>query len=246
MIFKQCRLNHLCKMFQGFSQQLLSGVPGRVAILVSMTNMYAGMGSDDMPTAPYRVSGTGSGGPGGRRSRRKWIAALLVTCVVAGGGAFAMAQAATSQPSQPGTEMSQAANSHPANSQAGQAAATTRQVTALRQVLGARRMLGRLRLLGGMYGQYTFETKQGPQTLAFERGTITSVTGSDVAVRATDGTTWTWTLTGTSVVREDGTRMPASTLRQGQLVFTGGPVTGGTRDARLIVIREQPKTKSSA
>jgi hypothetical protein len=221
-----------------------------------MTNMYTGAGPDDMPTAPYHVSGTGNGGPGGRRSRRKWIAAVLVTCVVAGGGAFAVAQAATSQPSQAGTEVSQAANNQAANNQAannqaannqtGQAAADTRQVTVLRQVLGARHMLGRLRMLGGMYGQYTFETKQGPRSLAFERGTITSVTGSDVVVRATDGTMWTWTLTGTSVVREDGTRVATSTLGQGQLVFTGGPVTDGTRDARLIVIREQQKTKSSA
>jgi hypothetical protein len=235
-------------MFQGFSQRLLPGVPGRVAILASMTNMYTGTGSDDMPTAPYHVSGTGSGGPGGRRPRRKWIAALLVTCVAAGGGAFAVTQAATSQPPQAGTGTFQTANSHTANSQAGQAAATTttRQVTVLRQVLGTRRWLGRLRLLGGMYGQYTFETKQGPRTLAFERGTITSVAGSEVTVRATDGTTWTWTLTGTSVVREDGTHMPASTLGQGQAVFTGGPVTGGTRDARLIVIREQRKTTSGA
>jgi len=210
-----------------------------------MTNMYTGTGSDDMPTAPYHVSETGSGGSGGRRPRRKWIVALLVTCVAAGGGAFAVAQAATSQPSQAGTGISQAANSSTANSQAGQTAATTRQVTVLRQVLGAYR-LARLRLLGGMYGQYTFETKQGPRTLAFERGTITSIKASDVTVRATDGTTWTWMLTGTSVVREDGTRLPTSTLVQGQLVFTGGQVTDGARDARLIVIREQPTTKSSA
>lgn len=234
-------------MFQGFSQPPLPGIPGRVAILADMTNMYTGAGSDDMPTAPYRVSGMDSDGPGGRPPRRKWIAALLVTCAVAGGGAFTVAQAATSHPSPAGAGASQAANSHPANTQAGQAAATTtRQAAVLRQVLGAHRWrLGRLRLLGGMYGQYTFETKQGPRTLAFERGTITSVTGSDVAIRATDGTTWTWTLTGTSVVREDGKRMPASTLKQGQLVFTGGPVTGSTRDARLVVLREQRKTASS-
>jgi hypothetical protein len=223
-----------------------------MAILASMTNMYTGSGPDDMPTAPYHVSETGSGGPGGRPPRRKWIVALLVTCVVAGGGAFAVAQAATSQPSRAVTDMSQAANSHPAAgqasqaSQAGQATATSKQVAVLRQVLGAHWRLGRLRLLGGMYGQYTFETKQGPRTLAFERGTIISVTASDVIVRATDGTKWTWMLTGTSVVREDGTRVPASALEQGQLVFAGGPVTDGARDARLIVIREQPTTKPSA
>jgi hypothetical protein len=126
-----------------------------------------------------------------------------------------------------------------------QTATATRQGTVLRQVLGAHRRLGRLRLLGGVYGQYTYGTKQGPRTLAFERGTITSLTGSDVAVRASDGTTWTWVLTGTSVVQEDGTRMSTSTLKQGQAIFTGGPVTSGTRDARLIVINEQRKPTSS-
>jgi len=101
-----------------------------------------------------------------------------------------------------------------------------------------RRALIRLRLLGGMYGQFSFETKKGPRTLAFERGTVTSVAGADVAVRATDGTTWTWVLTGSSVIREDGTRTKASALAAGEQVFAGGPVSGSTRDARLIVIRK--------
>jgi hypothetical protein len=105
---------------------------------------------------------------------------------------------------------------------------------ALRRI---RRALIRLRLLGGMYGQYTFETKKGPRTLAFERGTLISVAGADVTVRAKDGTTLTWVLTSTSVVREDGSRTPASKLAAGQSVFAAGPVSGTTRDARLIVIR---------
>jgi hypothetical protein len=113
---------------------------------------------------------------------------------------------------------------------------------ALRRV---RRALIRLRLLGGMHGQFTFQTKNGPRTLAFERGTIISIAGSDVTVRATDGTMWTWVLTSTSVVRQDGTRTTASKLADGQLVFAGGPLTGATRDARLIVIRP-PAKKSPA
>src|SRR5262249_59721917 len=105
---------------------------------------------------------------------------------------------------------------------------------ALRRI---RRAVVRLRLLGGMYGQYTFETKNGPRTLAFERGTLISAAGGDVTVRAKDGTTWTWVLTSTSVVRENGARTSASALRAGQSVFAAGPVSGATRDARLIVIR---------
>ena len=112
------------------------------------------------------------------------------------------------------------------------------QAAALSAVLGGHGRLARLRRLGGMYGQFTYETKQGARTLAFERGTIASVAGGDVVVRAHDGTTWVWDLTGTSVVRDDGKRTTESALAAGEQVFAGGPVTGGTRDARLIVIRK--------
>jgi hypothetical protein len=218
-----------------------------------MTNMYAGMGADDMPTAPYQVTGAVPGGDrrGGRgkgtRSRGTWTLLLLAGCAALGGGTFAVVQAAASSPSPAGPPAaSQAAGSQVAGAPAGSAAG---QAAVLREVLtttGIRR-LAWLRRLGGMYGQYTFETRQGPRTLAFERGTITSVAGSDVVVRATDGTTWTWTLTSASVVRENGTKEPASALAHGEVVFTGGLVTSGTRNARLIVIRNAATTgKTSA
>jgi hypothetical protein len=104
--------------------------------------------------------------------------------------------------------------------------------------------LARLRRLGGIDGQFTFETKTGPKTLAFERGTIQSVSGKDVVVRAKDGTTWNWTLVGDSVVREDGTKSASSALAAGQLVFVGGPVVSGSHDARLIVIRNPAKSST--
>jgi hypothetical protein len=108
------------------------------------------------------------------------------------------------------------------------------------------RRLARLRLLGGMYGQFTYETKEGPCTLAFERGTITSVSSGDVVIRAADGTTFAWVLTSTSVVREDGTKEPESTLAQGETVFACGLVTSGTRDARLIVVRKAGTTQKTS
>jgi hypothetical protein len=204
-----------------------------------MTNMYTGMGADDMPTVPYQVpGGPGDNGPGGRGkgawSGGKWAAALLAVCAAVGGGTFVVVQAATGSSS--ATAHTQAVGA-PTGSVTGQAAV-------LRDVLTATgiRRLARLRRLGGMHGQYTFETRQGPRTLAFERGTITSVSGGDVVVRAADGTTWTWALTGTSVVRENGRKEPASALAQGEAVFAGGLVTNAARDARLIVIRKAEAT----
>lgn len=181
-------------------------------------------------------------------------AILVVTGALIAGGGFAVAEAVAG----PGHGAGAGTASIPASGPAGQAAllngvladatsASSATATSTRPGDTAlalhriRRALVRLRLLGGMYGQYTFETKKGPRTLAFERGTVVSVAGADVTVRAKDGTTLTWVLTSTSVVRENGARAAASALAAGQSVFTAGPVSGTTRDARLIVIRPAGK-----
>ena len=178
-------------------------------------------------------------------------AALILAGAVIAGGGFALTEAVAG----PGHVVPGGTASMPANGPAGQAAmlngvladassassaatgTATRPGDAALALRRIRRALVRLRLLGGMYGQYTFATKNGPHTLAFERGTIVSVAGADVTVRAKDGTTWTWVRTSTSVVREDGARAAATALAPGQSVFAAGPVSGATRDARLIVIR---------
>jgi hypothetical protein len=94
-----------------------------------------------------------------------------------------------------------------------------------------------VRLVGGIHGQFTFKTKSGYKTLAYERGQIESISGSDVTVQAVDGTTWTWAIVSNTVVREGGKKVATSQLSDGQQVFAGGPVVSGVYDARLIVIR---------
>ncbi|HUY51637.1 MAG TPA: hypothetical protein VMV92_39035 [Streptosporangiaceae bacterium] len=102
---------------------------------------------------------------------------------------------------------------------------------------GLRLRLIRVSLLRGIDGQFAFRTADGVRTLAFERGVIQSVSGSDIVVRATDGTTWTWDLVSSTVVREHGAKTQRSALSAGQPVWVGGPVVSGAKDARLIVIR---------
>jgi hypothetical protein len=227
-------------------------------MLVSMSDFYKEHDSGDMPTTPLNVPGMAPGAPRGTAPGRRWsrgkqAAVVLATCAVVGGGTFAAVQAATGSPAgsaattqaaavQAGTQAGQA------GTQAGSASSATTQAAILRDAVtgtGARR-LARLRRLGGLYGQFTYETKQGPATLAFERGTITSVGNGTVVVRATDGTTLTWTLTGTSVVRENGAKEPETDLAQGQAVFAAGPVSGGAHDARLIVIRKAKTPAASS
>jgi hypothetical protein len=197
------------------------------------------------PTASYRANA--AGGRAGGRGRM--IAGGVAAAVLVGGAAFGAVTMLSSTPAAAaGGPTGQAAvlndalttASAPGTTASGGTAAST--ATQTRHVRDA---LARLRRLGGIDGQFTFETKTGPKTLAFERGTIQSVSGSDVVVRAKDGTTWSWTLVGDSVVRQDGSKSTSSALSAGQLVFVGGPVVRGTHDARLIVIRDPQKSTSS-
>jgi hypothetical protein len=97
--------------------------------------------------------------------------------------------------------------------------------------------LRRLRRTGGEYGQFTFRAKSGTRTLAFERGTVETAGTSSVVVKAADGTTETWQLTSSTVVRRGGRRAAAGKLASGDQVFVGGPVVSGAHDLRLAVIR---------
>ncbi len=65
------------------------------------------------------------------------------------------------------------------------------------------------------------------RTLAFERGVIQSVSGSDIVVRAVDGTTWSWNLVSDTVVREDGAKDLGQ--RTGQRRAGVGGRAGGVR-----------------
>lgn len=139
--------------------------------------------------------------------------------------------------------------------------ASTQQAATLNSVLGTaadssaavpapriRWALARLRALGGVEGQVTFRNKTGFHTLAFERGTVQSVTGSDVVIKSPDGTTWTWLIVKDTVVRQNGAKTTTSALSKGETVLAAGPVATGAKDARLIVIRagsESAKTSLS-
>jgi hypothetical protein len=101
-------------------------------------------------------------------------------------------------------------------------------------------------LLRGVDGQFTIQTKQGTKTLAYERGVIQSVSaGKSITVKASDGTTWTWDLVSTTVIRDRQGKLSQSSLTSGTPVWVGGPVVQGAKDARLIVVRPpQPASMS--
>jgi hypothetical protein len=91
----------------------------------------------------------------------------------------------------------------------------------------------RLALVGGEHGTVTFNSKSGPVTAVFERGTVESDTGSVITVTAKDGTTWTWDLVTNTVVRQDG---KTATVATGDQVFVAGTQASGVNSARLVRI----------
>jgi hypothetical protein len=207
------------------------------------------MNSGYEPTAPHSATRA----VGRTTSRGRLVAGGVAAAVLVGGAAFGAvtmlsnspAAAATGGPTGQAAVLNDALTTAttPTTTASGSSGASASSTAT--QTRRRRAAIVRLRRLGGIDGQFTFETKAGPKTLAFERGTIQSVSGQDVVVRAKDGTSWNWTLVSDSVVRQDGTKATSSALSAGELVFVGGPVISGSHDARLIVIRNPQKSSSS-
>jgi hypothetical protein len=165
---------------------------------------------------------------------RRWGAGAAVFGFLAGGG-ITLAAVSGGGTAAAGSALSNSGSAQAAdlNSALGAAASNSATVSPAR----VRWALGRLRALGGVEGTVTFHNKTGFHTISFERGTIQSVSGSDVVIKSPDGTTWTWVIVSDTVVRKNGAKTTTSALSAGETVFAAGPVTSGARDARLIVIR---------
>jgi hypothetical protein len=97
--------------------------------------------------------------------------------------------------------------------------------------------LMRIAAIGGEHGQVTFQGKTGPRTVAFERGTVESVSGSSFVVRAPDGTSWTWKLIAATAMRQTGQTLAKPKVSSGELVFVEGLLANGVNEARLILAR---------
>ena len=214
-----------------------------------MSNMYGspagsqrGPGPAGLPDPHAQYS------PAPDRTKRmlRWGAGITLAGFLAGGG-IALAVSGGSNQAAAGSTVSGASGSGQVQgttlNAALNAASGTSPATSLPRLRWA---LARLRALGGVDGEFTFHNSTGFHTLAFERGTIQLVNGSNVVVRAPDGTTWTWLIVSNTVVRQDGSKTTASALATGETVFTGGPVINGAKDARVIVIRSGGSGSSSS
>jgi hypothetical protein len=249
----------------GWGQPGQSSGPGQPGQGSGWGQAGPGSGWGQPPGTPG--GGAGGNRPSGaprRRSRAVWWGSGLALVALLGGGLAAAELAGNASPATGPTGQAAALNTmlNSASSPASAAAADSAGSPAANPAVKARcqkrearlnasghsaaaqavqRFCGhpvaRIRALGGIHGQFTFETKSGARTIAYERGVVKSVSGNDVVVQAKDGTTWTWVLQSNSVIRQDGKKVATSALSTGESVFAGGPVVSGSYDARLIVIR---------
>jgi hypothetical protein len=200
------------------------------------------------PQAPGGGPGPQQAGGPGRQQRPgkhgkllRWTGGIAAAVLLAGGGAVAgLKLAGNSAPANGPDAM--ALNSALSSSAAPGSAGNCTLATASSAPGGhahlrhCRRAL-LLRLVRGMYGQVTYHGQAGTVTLAFERGTVESAGGGHLVVRAADGTTWNWDLASNSLIRERGGNASSSALSHGVRVFVAGNVSGGAKDARLVLVR---------
>jgi hypothetical protein len=201
-----------------------------------MDNMYqpgtdGGYPADATPPHPDPAPS----GPRPRTRWFRWVAGLTAGFLVGGGITLAVVSGGTTAAASPASG-ARAAQLNTALTDAAGASAVPR--------ARVRWALGRIRRLGGVEGNVTFHNKKGFHTLSFERGTIQSVSGSDVVIKSPDGTTWTWKIVSDTVVRKNGGKTTTSALTAGEKAFAGGPVVSGARDARLIIVRPAAATGS--
>jgi hypothetical protein len=183
-------------------------------------------------------------------------AAALNTAVNSADASRALALTSSSGAAVPGTSSASRA-AHPCaaalkTARADRAAGHPAAARAALRAAGARcralrHRLFRVALRRGIDGQLTFRGKGGTiRTVAFQRGLVMSGSGSTVVVRAADGSTWTWDLVSSTVVRESGQKTSTSALAVGEPVWVGGPVVSGAKDARLIVIKPPSSSPASS
>jgi hypothetical protein len=173
----------------------------------------------------------------------RWgIGVTLVGFLAGGGIALAVSGGSNPAAAAPGPTGFTQVQGTALNSELNAASSTSAAVSLPR----VRWALARLRALGGVDGELTFHNSTGFHTLAFERGAIQSASGGEVVVRAPDGTTWTWLIVSSTVVRQNGGKTTTGALSDGESVFVGGPVVSGAKDARLIVIRPGGSSSSGS
>ena len=102
---------------------------------------------------------------------------------------------------------------------------------------GGRKAVRRYLRKNTLHGEITVQGKGGPKTIVVQRGAVTSVNGSSLTVKSTDGYTLTWTLAAQARVVQDKKKVETSALKAGEQIGVAGTKDGSADDARLVAIK---------
>lgn len=157
--------------------------------------------------------------------RKAAIATAAVA--VAGGLAFGATSAFAASPT-PGTSAAASTSSTAPHAKSGKAGKATRRAVLRRDL--------RARFKNGAHGQIAVTNKDGGLVeREWQVGTVESVSGQQVTVTDSSGTTWTWTLGSGAKVRVDGAAGNLAAVKTGDKVALLGVRSGGVNDARRLI-----------
>jgi hypothetical protein len=88
-----------------------------------------------------------------------------------------------------------------------------------------------------LHGEVAVQTTNGVRTIVVQRGSVTSVNGTSLTVKSTDGYSLTWTLAGHVTVVQNKKKVETSALKAGEQVGVAGTKDGSADDARLIAVQ---------
>jgi hypothetical protein len=164
------------------------------------------------------------------------IAAWTTAGVVGAGAVVGVAQAATSgNGSGSGAPSLSAVQAALTGDASGTAGTPSTGRAALRQK--ALRQLTRKLAAGAVHGQVTVDTKNGVQTIDFQRGTVSGATSTAFTVTDSTGTTENWAVTSTTKVRaHKGDTAASAQITDGETVVVIGLDDGGAQSARLVMV----------
>ncbi|MET7424368.1 hypothetical protein [Dactylosporangium sp. NPDC005555] len=99
-----------------------------------------------------------------------------------------------------------------------------------------------------LHGEGVVQTKNGTERVALQKGTITSVTTSQIGVKSSDGWSKTWTLGNNVRVYENQATVQPSALTTGSLITVAGTITGTgangtTYTAQMVRVHSGPSAQ---
>lgn len=91
-----------------------------------------------------------------------------------------------------------------------------------------------------LYGEESLQSSAGITLHDWQKGSVTAVSGSALTVKSGDGTSWTWTVDGTTKVgalgpfAADDSATSLSKIKAGDTVLVAGTRSGSTRTAKQV------------